>query len=157
MKKFISTWIVLWGVWLLLSGFFLEEVILGGVITIIISILISRYMAFEMSWLFPIQLFKFLFIYIPLFIYKLIVANVQLAMIVLNPKLPIKPGFVRVRTAIDSDLGKLILANSITLTPGTLSMDIVKDEILIHWVKVEEGKASKVSLDFEKVLGGICK
>ncbi|MDA3846037.1 MAG: Na+/H+ antiporter subunit E [Vallitaleaceae bacterium] len=157
MRKFISTFIVLWGVWLLISGFAINEVILGGVVAIILAIILNQYFGFEMSVLFPVQAIKFIFIYVPLFIYKLVVANIQVAVIVLNPKLPIKPGFVRVRTAIESDLGKLTLANSITLTPGTLSIDIRDDEILVHWIKVEEEKTGKISLDFEKILGGIFK
>lgn len=157
MKKIISTWLVMWAVWLLLAGFKVEEIVLGGVVTLVISFLVSKFVAFEMSMMFPLQTIKFIFIYIPLFIYKLVIANIQLALIVLNPKLPIKPGFVKVTTALESDLGKLTLANSITLTPGTLSMDIKKDEILVHWVKVEDGQEGKISMDFEKVLGGIYK
>jgi len=155
MKKFLSTFIVLWCVWLLLSGLGINEVILGGAVALILAIILSPYFGFELTLLFPVHVLKFIFMYVPLFIYKLVIANIQVALIILNPKLPVKPGFVRVRTAIESDLGKLTLANSITLTPGTLSMDVKDDEILVHWVKVDEDKTAKISLDFEKVLGGI--
>jgi multicomponent Na+:H+ antiporter subunit E len=52
--------------------------------------------------------------------------------------MPIRPGIVEVKPDIDSDMGKLILANSITLTPGTLSMDYIDDSLFIHWISVKE-------------------
>jgi multicomponent Na+:H+ antiporter subunit E len=157
MRKFISTFIVLWCVWLLLAGFSISEVILGAVVSLMLATILKSYFGFEMSLLLPVKLLKFLFIYVALFVYKLILANLEVALIVLSPSLPIEPGFVRIRTAIKSDLGKLTLANSITLTPGTLSMDVKDDEILVHWIKVEKEKVGKVSLAFEKILGGIFK
>lgn len=79
--------------------------------------------------------------------------------IVLTPKLPINPGFVVVKTGLKKDISKLSLANAITLTPGTLSVDLVEDEVLIHWVTMTEGSQSDhrdvISKDFEKTLGGI--
>ena len=57
----------------------------------------------------------------------MIKANIDVAYRVLHPARPIKPGIVRIRTSLKNPVGKLALANSITLTPGTMTMQIVKD------------------------------
>ncbi|MEA3553344.1 MAG: Na+/H+ antiporter subunit E [Campylobacterota bacterium] len=68
----------------------------------------------------------------PLFIKDLILANIEVAKIVLNPKLPINPDIVKLNLDLDNDFDKLLIANAITLTPGTITLDITQDEILIH-------------------------
>jgi len=51
--------------------------------------------------------------------------------------MPIKPGIVAIKTGLKSDIAKLFLANSITLTPGTFTLDILGDKLLIHWINVK--------------------
>jgi len=80
---------------------------------------------------------------------------------VLSPKMPINPQIVKVPTALKSDFSKLILANSITLTPGTLSLDVEDDGVLVHWVNASgetgEDYQTQISREFESVLGGLEK
>ncbi len=59
--------------------------------------------------------------------------------------MPIKPGIVAVRTKLKGNMGKLILANSITLTPGTFTLDIIDDIYLIHWIYVESEDMEEAS------------
>lgn len=159
MKKFISTFLILWATWLLLAGFNINEIILGGIVSLILSIIISRNVDYSFDLLFPVKLIKFIIIYIPLFIYKLILANFDVAYRVLSPSLPIKPGFVKIPTNLKGNIGKLTLANSITLTPGTLSIDVDDKYVYIHWINVKgndnEEYQKNVCGSFEKVLGGI--
>ena len=70
--------------------------------------------------------------------------------------MPIAPGFVKVPVKIKSDAGKLLLANSITLTPGTISVDADETNIYVHWIDVKEDR-KKVSAAFEKILGRLFK
>jgi len=161
MKKVLSTFITLWAIWITLSGFELVEIIVGGVASIILAIIISKLVDYSFDLTFPIKLVKFIVIYIPLFIYKLILANLDMAYRVLSPSLPINPGFVKIPTNLKSNIGKLTLANSITLTPGTVSLDVDDEFVYIHWINVQ-GKSSEeykknVSEAFENVLGGIFK
>ncbi|HZA54319.1 MAG TPA: Na+/H+ antiporter subunit E [Candidatus Udaeobacter sp.] len=65
-------------------------------------------------------------------IYEIVQSNLQVAYIVLHPKLPIKPGLLRFRTRLRSPVGQLILANSITLTPGTITVDLTEGTYLVH-------------------------
>ena len=158
MKKVISTFLVLWLIWVLIAGFEWMEVVLGGVVALILSLIISKYVNYSFGFKIVWQLIKFIFIYIPVFIYKLLLANFDMAYRVLSPKMPINPRVVKVPTNLKSDFSKLILANSITLTPGTLSLDVEEDGVLVHWVnaKGETGSEYKkqISQSFERILGG---
>ncbi len=98
----------------------------------------------------------FMLVYPFVFAWELIVSNLDVARRVINPKLPIKPGIVKVKTKLNSKIAITILANSITLTPGTLTVDIKDDMLYIHWIEVREEDlegATKAIVDkFEKYL-----
>ena len=66
-------------------------------------------------------------------------ANLEVAYIVLHPDLPIRPGIVRVKTELKSESARTVLANSITLTPGTFTIDVKPEtgDMFIHWLTVE--------------------
>ena len=70
--------------------------------------------------------------------------------------MPIKPGIVVIKTGLKSDIAKLFLANSITLTPGTFTLDILGNNLLIHWIYVRtesiEGATKIIGERFEKYL-----
>ena len=100
--------------------------------------------------------------YFAYFLVALVRANLDVAARVLSPSLPIRPGVVAVHTGLQSDLGRLILANSITLTPGTLSVDIQGDTILIHWIDCPPGvdleQATRAIVgSFERHISGFLK
>lgn len=59
-------------------------------------------------------------------------SNIDMAKVVLKPKLDISPGFVKFRTKVKKPLNRVILANSITLTPGTLSVEVEGDYYVVH-------------------------
>lgn len=99
----------------------------------------------------------FLF-YIPLFLWECIKANIDVAYRVSHPRLPIHPGIVKVKTSLKSDTGLTFLANSITLTPGTLSVDIDQENgfLYVHWIDVKDQsqeRATRMIVErFEKIL-----
>jgi multicomponent Na+:H+ antiporter subunit E len=100
--------------------------------------------------------FVYSLIYVFVFIKELIVSNLDVARRVVNPKLPIKPGIVKVKTKLNSKIAKTILANSITLTPGTLTVDIKDEYLYIHWIEITEddleGATKAIVEKFEKYL-----
>lgn len=161
MKRIIPTFLVLWLIWLLTAGFGIAEVILGGVSALILSLIISPHVNYSFDIKIIRRIIQFIFVYIPLFLYQLVLANIDMAYRVLSPSLPINPRIVKVPTQLKGDFTKLVLANSITLTPGTLSMDVEEDGVLVHWVNAsgETGAdyQKQISQSFEKVLGVIEK
>jgi multicomponent Na+:H+ antiporter subunit E len=77
---------------------------------------------------------------------------------VIHPSLPVHPGIVKVKTTLTSDTALTFLANSITLTPGTLTVDIDKENgfLYVHWIEVRHKdieKATKAIVErFERIL-----
>lgn len=157
LSKVIFETIVLFLTWILLTeSLEASELIFGFLIALIISIgTANLFTEHGLSHLNPKRLF-YLIVYIPYYLYQVVKANIQVAIIVLSPSLPIKPGIVKVKTKLKTDVGKLSLANSITLTPGTITMDVIDDELFIHWIKVEdetvEGATRSIVSPFEKFL-----
>lgn len=70
-------------------------------------------------------------VYLPWLIYQVILANLHVAYLVINPR-GIDPQIVKYKSTLKSDFSKVTFANSITLTPGTITMDIVNDEFYVH-------------------------
>ena len=83
-------------------------------------------------------------------------SNLHVALIVLKPSLPINPGIVKTKTVLKSKMARMILTNSITLTPGTLTVDIENDILYIHWINVEtqdiDLATEKIVKKFENIL-----
>ena len=96
--------------------------------------------------------------YVPIFIWECFKANIDVAYRVIHPDMPIHPGIVKVKTSLKSDTGLTFLANSITLTPGTLSVDIDREKrfLYVHWIEVKEKDIEKatglVAERFERIL-----
>ena len=90
----------------------------------------------KFQWATPLFMLR----YLGVFLLALLHANIDMARRVLSPSLPINPAMVEVETQLKSSLGKLILANSITLTPGTLTVDVVGERLLVHWVDSSSGR-----------------
>ena len=159
-KKLFSTMFIYFLFWLAYTSSLIYEDILVG---LVLSFLLSLFTYKSFS---NLNSDKNLIVriintikYIPLFIIEMIKANLDVAHRVINPKLPINPGIVKVKTNLKSDYAKLFLANSITLTPGTLTMDLIGDDLYIHWIDVETKdkniQKNLISKKFEDSLEGI--
>ena len=94
----------------------------------------------------PTRYFWLLY-YIPVFIWECIKANLDVAYRVIHPRLPINPGIVKVKTSLKSDTGLTFLANSISSTPGTMSVDIDSENgfLYIHWIDVKDKDIEKAT------------
>lgn len=72
--------------------------------------------------------------YLVWLVWNVIKANVEVAYMILHPRLPIRPGLFRFRTTLQDDVARVLVANSITLTPGTVTIDLKDDEYLVHGI-----------------------
>lgn len=149
---------VLFVVWLLLSGRFnLPDMVLGLLVAGLVAWLSRPQLALLAGLKFSPLLPWYLARYLAVFIWALLKANFDMARRVLSPRLPINPALVSVRTRLQSPLGQLILANSITLTPGTLSVDVEGDLLYVHWIDATPGAdlehaTATIAADFERHL-----
>ncbi len=123
--KFILLFIVWIG---LTNSLHYQELIVG----IIVSIVIVYFFTKSKEKINLIYEIKKYIRFAPLFIKDLVKSNIAIAKIVLNPKLPINPAIVKLQINLTDDFDKLLLANAITLTPGTIAMDIKDKDIYIH-------------------------
>lgn len=94
------------------------------------------------------------FVYMFVLSYYVIKGGVDVSYRVLHPRMPIRPGIVRIRSVLETDTGRTVLANCITLTPGTLTIDVTAEGVFyIHWLNVlsleEEEAAKQVLRRFE--------
>lgn len=131
-------------IWVLLTWPFAEgkidlQVVVAGLIaSIIVAVLFHEILPKEHRvFISPRRVFWFL-VYVPVFFYYIIKANLDVVYRALHPKMPIKPGIVKIKTILKTESGITALANSITLTPGTLTVDLTDDGYLyIHWINVK--------------------
>ena len=104
----------------------------------------------------PTRLYHFI-VYTGIFLVELVRANVNMMRYVYAPRIDIKPGIVRIKTKLKTPMGRLALANSIGLTPGSLVIDIDDDNLFIHWLDVKttdpEEATRAIAGPFEEHLG----
>lgn len=157
-KAFAWLFVLSFALWLVVLGSntALPELFTGGVVCLVVSFFAAHlYIGLSLP---PLSIKRILFFieYVIVLSWEIIKANFDVAYRVLHPAMPIKPGIVVVRTSLKSDIGKLILANSITLTPGTFTLDVIGDKLLIHWINVKaediDGATDKIVEKFEKYL-----
>lgn len=132
--------------WILLSNTVALEMLLPGIflILIIIGLFCKNCNIFNEAKTTP-RAFFYTFIYIFVFLFELIKSNLDVAKRVLSPALPINPGIVEAKTRLKSPMGRMILANSITLTPGTFTIEIDDDTFYIHCIDIYEENTEELS------------
>lgn len=154
-----STFIFCYLMWILFTfSFSLQELLVGAVASFLVALFTARFFVHDNPfYLFNPQRLLNLILYVFIFSKELIKANWDVAKRALNPALPINPGIVKVQVETESEYGIAMLANSITLTPGTITMDVAeengKNYFYIHWIDVatensrEAGEAIKGTLE----------
>ena len=131
--RFAVVALVLFGLWLAFSGIYTPLLLGLGVL----SSLLTTWIAFRMglitderdrAWLRPLRCVA----YMPWLAWQVAKANADVALRILRPSKGISPTVIKVRASQHSDVGRTVYANSITLTPGTISIDVQGDEITVH-------------------------
>ncbi len=154
--------LVLFGVWILLTlPVNNEELLVGAVVALVAGLVTPREGIRVLSGIrFTPKALVFAIAYIFVFLKELVMANFDVALRVIKPTLPINPGIVRVKTKLKSPIGRLLLANSITLTPGTITVETDGEDFYIHWIYVSadnpEEATRKIVSGFERYLEVIC-
>ena len=149
-RNFAYLFSILFIIWLTLtSSLHWQELSAGVFISIVLSLILSK--NYNKLGLPPIGIKRIAFsiAYIAILFKEIVIANIDVAYRVIHPKMPINPGIVVIKTTLKQDIAKMILANSITLTPGTFTLDILGDTLLIHWINVRSDK----TLDATEIIG----
>jgi multicomponent Na+:H+ antiporter subunit E len=135
--QFFNLWLTLLLIWLIANNTLASDTVITGVIlTAAISLAFATFArVYSVVRWSPRVIFHYL-IYFGVFIQELVKANLNVMWVVFSPRIDIKPGIVEIKTQLTSPMGRLALANSITLTPGTLVVDMRGDSLFIHWINV---------------------
>lgn len=155
--RYLTVFILALFFWLMITfRFTLSNILIGSAASLLCSFVFGRYYFRNVKkFLEPHRYFWFL-VYLFFFIIACIKANFDVAYRVLHPAMPIRPGIVKVKTSLKSGFAKTLLANSITMTPGTITVDVIDDVFYIHWIYVKSDNPSDypgmITEKFEKYI-----
>ena len=128
----VSLSVLLFGVWLLLSGHYVPLLLAFGVVSCLLVVAISMRMDVIDHEGHPIHLSYQALYFWPWLVWQIVLSNIEVAKRVILPGYPVSPNILLVPANQKSDLGKVVYANSITLTPGTISLELENGDILVH-------------------------
>ncbi len=156
LKSGIILFLILFLFWILLAGTDRNELIAGALIAVFISLIFAPGLSKVGCIKINPKSLLFIFLYILVFLKELVKSTLDVAKRVVSRDLPINPGIVKVKTTLKCPIGRTILANSITLTPGTMTVETRGEYFYIHWIdikgnNIQEATESIVST-FEKYL-----
>lgn len=136
-RGFLPLWLLLAVIWIAAnSSLAPENILTGAAIAGVLAFIFSRQSGVWQSLrVSPQRIWHFL-LYTGAFIIEVIKANLNMLRYVYSPRIAIKPGVVAVKTHLKSPIGRLALANSIALTPGSLVLELEGDTLFIHWLDV---------------------
>jgi len=135
--------------------------IVAGLVAALLTALVMREVTEQKALrLFDPRRYFWLIVYAAVLLYYIVKANFDVAYRVLHPEMPIRPGIVKVRTRLRTASAITALSNSITLTPGTLTVDAEPDGwMYIHWIYVRatdpQEAAEHITARFEWFLARI--
>jgi len=155
--RYLALFILSFLFWLLLTfDLSVANLIAGAVAALITSLLFARYFFDRVYKFLQPHRYFWLLVYLVILIWECIKANFDVAYRVLHPAMPIKPGIVKVKLELQSDFARTMLANSITMTPGTIAVDIIDDYLYVHWIYVRSEDPAEYSREitgrFEKFI-----
>ena len=132
-RGFLWLWLLLTFVWIAISSSLaIESVAAGTVISAAMAYVFARKFEIWRGIRFsPQRLYHFI-LYTGVFLVELVRANINMMRYVYAPRVSINPGVVKVKTGLKSPIGRLALANSISLTPGSLVLDMSEEELTVH-------------------------
>jgi multicomponent Na+:H+ antiporter subunit E len=132
MKRALTLFVALYGVWLLLSGHYDAALMTYGALSCAVVVAIVAHLGILDAEALPVHLGIRPLLYAPWLMKEIVLSNLSVARVILDPKLPIHPRILRIPASQKTDVGRVIYANSITLTPGTVTLDIRDGHMLVH-------------------------
>lgn len=157
-KRIFNLWLTLLLIWLVINASLAPEIVLtGALLAGMLAIAFAPFSGAYACIRWTPRVLLNVVLYFGVFLQELVKANINVLMLVFAPRIHIEPGIVEIRTGLKTPLGRLVLANSITLTPGTLVVDIRDDTLFVHWINVSAkdpvAATQQIAGRFEKYLG----
>ena len=140
MKRSLVLFVNLMAVWLLLSGHFDATLITYGVLSCIGVVALMAHLEILDREALPWHLGLRFFLYLPWLLKEVVLSNIAVAKVILSPSLPIHPRILRIAANQKTQVGQVVYANSITLTPGTVTLDVRDGHFLVHALTTESAE-----------------
>ncbi len=151
MLRIVVTFLLLFGVWMLWSGH-TEPLLVGlGLGSCALVVWLSERMHLLDEEAYPYHLVVRLLGYIPWVLWQVVLTNIDAAKLILSPELKLDPVLIKIRVKQQTTLGQVIHANTITLTPGTVTLDMRDNVFLIHALTPESASEDQSGLLDDKV------
>ena len=146
--------ILLFVLWMILtSNFQMANILVGMAVSFSIALLYVKLFTHKnFEFINPVWLIVYLYVLLK----NLIISNIQISKIILKSDMKLSPAIIAVKTNLESDWKKLLLANSVTLTPGTLTLEIKDNTLFIHVIDYSEGlNKENITKEFEDIIAKI--
>lgn len=141
MKYLLSLAVMLAANWLLWSGHFDNAFLLIlGAASLAVTLWIVKRMRIMDSETAPADFGIRPLFYVPYLIKEIAQSNLDVSKIVLSPAMPMQRNMIEVTAKQRSEVGRVVMANSITLTPGTVSIRVAEDKILVHALSLNDAE-----------------
>jgi multicomponent Na+:H+ antiporter subunit E len=156
LKHAINLSLFLFAMWLLLSGHYIPLLLALGLASVLLTVVLAYRVDLVDKELHPLLLKPTALLYWLWLLKEIVKYNIIVTRIILDPRLPISPRVLWVKAGQRTDLGRVTYANSITLVPGTVSMDVQNDTILVHALTraaaedLERGEMDRRVCDMER-------
>jgi len=154
----IVYFIIAYAFWLLLTlSVDWQHLVTGAVVCGLTTMIFGKISISRARKLFQPQRYFWMVLYVLVLLWECLKANFDVAYRVLHPAMPIRPGIVKARSSLKTDVARTCLANSITMTPGTLTVDMNGEgDLYIHWINVKDDDAQHATQmivkRFERIL-----
>ncbi|HIF92227.1 MAG: Na+/H+ antiporter subunit E [Myxococcales bacterium] len=140
MKRSFVLFVTLMAVWLLLSGHYNATLIAYGVLSCVGVVALMAHLEILDHEALPAHLGFRLFLYIPWLLKEVVLSNFAVAKVILTPSLPIHPRILRIKASQKTQVGQVAYANSITLTPGTVTLDVRNGHFIVHALTLDSAE-----------------
>lgn len=158
--RFWPQFLLAWAAWVLLAwpvdaetgAIERVDLIVGAIVALAVAFVASSDHGAPLSRVLDPRRWLWALAFLAVLTWHVLWANLDVARRVLSPSLPIRPGIVEIHTPLKSTAGQTLLANAITLTPGTLTVDVGSEPgvLYVHWIDVERGDAQAAT---ERIAG----
>ena len=156
--------VIHFGVWLAFSGHFEPEFLALGVIAAIAATAAANWLfhgVYDPLFSGPRRSYGWIaraivrfVLYIPWLLWEIVVSNFHVAYLVLHPKLPVAPSLVEFETTLVSERAQVLLAQSITLTPGTVTVDASNSKFVVHCLSAKSREGLEEG-DIQRKVAGV--
>lgn len=141
--------------WLIFNGRITFEIVIAGAfISFMLDVFIRKVLRLNLTvrnLFMAVKILPHIFVYVVVLLAEIIRSNLAITKLVLSPQIDVEPCLVKFRTPLKTEAARVALANSITLTPGTITVSLEGDNLLVHALNKEIADGLEGSM-FERLL-----